>query len=100
MNSIKLLLIFLLIFPLSVYGEGDNDHVLSIQNAEGNSDDYALLSSNESNDHHNHVIKSFHPLALEIFFEGDCLYSPVYLIKRFELLMVIKFNTSFYPHLF
>ncbi|MFN7250608.1 MAG: hypothetical protein ACK4M9_07390 [Anaerobacillus sp.] len=100
MNSIKLLLIFLLIFPFSVYGEGNNDHLLSIQYAEDKNDDYAFLSSNECNDHVIHLIKSFQLLALENSLKGDFLYSPIYLIKRFELLMVIKFNTSFYAHFF
>lgn len=100
MNYIKLLLIFLLVFPFSVYGEGNDDLVISIQNAEDKSDDYAFLSSNESNDHVIHGIKSFQSLDLEDFLKRDFLSSPIYLIKRFELLMIIKFNTSFYAHFF
>jgi hypothetical protein len=100
MNYIKIILILLLILPFSVYGEGNNDHVLSIQNAEDKSDDYAFLPSNESNDYVIHLIKSFQTLALENSLKGDFLSSPIYLLKRFELLMVIKFNTSFYAHYF
>lgn len=100
MNYIKLLLILLLVFPFSVYGEGNNDFVTSIQIDEDKSDDYALLSSNESNDHVIHRIKSFRFLDLEDALKEEFLSSPIYLIKRFELLMVIKFNTSFYTHFF
>lgn len=100
MNYIKLFFILLLVFPFSVYGEGNDDLVISIQNDEDKSDDYALLSSNESNDHVTHQIKSFRFLDLEDPLKEEFLSSPIYLIKRFELLMVIKFNTSFYTHFF
>ncbi|MCT8137335.1 hypothetical protein H1D32_05990 [Anaerobacillus sp. CMMVII] len=97
MRLFNLIIIFLLALSYPEYLKDYHDQNLSIE-AQDQDNDLFLLGSSSDNEHHHTGFrqKDNYANTLAFQFEENYLSSAIYLIKRFELLIVIKYNTSFY----
>lgn len=100
MKYLKILLILFIIFPFLEYSQANDYISLSIQEHDYESDDFSLISSSGNDSGIINGLKSHQHLDLEIQKIAAFLFSTIYLIKRYQLLIVIKFNTSFYVPFF